>query len=145
MEEELFGKPEFDLDGKAQRWADPMRPDRLSDPMHWLVDRRDSDAWNTECTAFGINAVSGNFEFASLVVINDETWWDLFGGYIEANWEVEGLRRFSTLDTRSLANLLSDPSWSNEGFFALLEGVRRLADIDSKRVALPNVEVEIQR
>lgn len=146
MEEELFGRAEFDLGGNAQRRADPMRPDRLSDPMRWLVDRRDSGAWHTECTAFGINAMSGNYEFAALVVINDESWWDLYGGYVEGNWEVEGLRRYSTLDTRSLESLLSDPTWSNEGFFAFLEGIRRLSELDCERVApFSNVEVELQR
>jgi hypothetical protein len=145
MEEELFGRPEFDLDGKAGRRADPMRPDRLSDPMRWLVDRRNHDTWHMECTAFGINAISGNFEFASLIVINDESWWDLYGGYIEANWEVEGLRRYSTLDSWSLESLLSDPNWSNEGFFGLLEGIRRLSELDNGRVALPDVEVELHR
>lgn len=143
MEEELFGRPEVDLDGKGSRRADPMRPDLLSEPMRWLVDRRGDDVWQMECTAFGINSISGNFECASLIVINDENWWDLYGGYIEANWEVEGLRRYSSLATNMLESLISDPSWSNEGLFSFIEGMRRLADLDSERVALPEIEVEL--
>jgi hypothetical protein len=38
MAEELFGRPEVDLEGKGNRRADPMRPDQLSEPMRWLVD-----------------------------------------------------------------------------------------------------------
>jgi hypothetical protein len=34
-----------------------------------------------ERTGFGLNLVSGNFEFASLIVIDDE-WWDRLGGQI---------------------------------------------------------------
>jgi hypothetical protein len=145
MEEELFGRPEVDLEGAAQRLADPMRSDRLSEPMRWLAERRGNGTWNVECTGFGVNAVSGNFEFASLVVINDEQWWDLYGGRIEANWEVGGLRRYSTLSTDMLESLIAEPNWSNEGLFAFIEGVRRLAELDSERVALPNIEVELQK
>lgn len=145
MEEELFGRPEVDLEGKGSRRADPMRPDRLSEPMRWLVDRRSDDVWRMECTAFGINSMSGNFECASLIVIGDESWWDLYGGYIEANWEVEGLQRYSSLATNRLESLIADPSWSNEGLFSFIEGIRRLADLDGERVALPEIEVEISK
>jgi hypothetical protein len=145
MEEELFGRPEVDLDGNAQRLADPMRSDRLSDPMRWLAERRQGETWHIECTGFGVNSVSGNFEFACLIVINDEQWWDLYGGHIEANWEVEGLRRYSTLSTDMLESLIADPSWSNEGLFSFVEGVRRLAEMDNERVALPNIEVELEK
>lgn len=145
MEEELFGRPEVDLDGSAQRLADPMRSDRLSEPMRWLADRRADATWHIECTGFGINAVSGNFEFPCLLVIDDDQWWDLYGGHIEANWEVEGLRRYSTLSTGMLESLIADPSWSNEGLFSFIEGLRRLAELNSERVALPNIEVELEK
>lgn len=142
MEEELLGRLELDGD-QAQRSADPMHVTRLSEPMRWLIDHSDTEPWRTECTAFGINAMSGNFEFASLVVVNDDRWWDLYGGVIEANWEAEGLRRYSTQDSGSLAALINDPAWSNEGLFALLEGLRRLRQLDSERIALlPSIEVE---
>jgi len=44
-----------------------------------------------------------------------------------------------------LDSLARDPSWSNEGLFAFLEGIRRLSELDSERVAIPNAEVELQR
>jgi hypothetical protein len=145
MEEELFGRPEVDLEGKGQRRADPMRPDRLSEPMRWLADRRRDDAWRMECTAFGINAISGNFECASLIVIQDESFWELYGGYIEANWEVEGLQRYSTLAAGTIESLMADSRWSNEGLFSFIQGIRRLAELDKERVALPEIEVELNR
>jgi hypothetical protein len=96
-----------------------------------------------ECTGFGFNLVSGNYEFASLIVIEDEEWWDHFGGLIEANWESDALRRYSSRDMRLLTALAHDPAWSNEGLFALLQGFRRLADVGGDRVDIPFVELEI--
>lgn len=95
-----------------------------------------------ECTGFGLNLVSGNFEFACLIVIEDEEWWGRFGGSIEANWESAGLRCYSSLDHDLLARLCQDPSWSNEGLFALLQGFRRLAARGGHRVNLPIIDVE---
>jgi hypothetical protein len=122
-----------------------MRPDRLSEPMHWPADRRHNDAWRMECTAFGINAVSGNFECASLIVIHDEAFWELYGGYIEANWEVEGLRRYSTLAAGMIESFMADSRWSNEGLFSFIQDIRRLAELDKERVPLPEIEVELNR
>lgn len=65
MEEELLGRPELDSSTHAQLRADPMHMTRLSEPMRWLVDNSNTQTWRLECTAFGVNAMSGNFEFAS--------------------------------------------------------------------------------
>ena len=144
MEEELLGRPELDSSTHAQLRADPMHMTRLSEPMRWLVDNNNAQTWRVECTAFGVNAMSGNFEFASLFVIDDDRWWDLYGGAIEANWEAEGLRRYSTQDGRALNALINDPAWSNEGLFAFLEGIRRLHQLGSDRIArVPSIEVEL--
>ena len=51
-----------------------------------------------ECTGFGLNLVSGNYEFACLIVIDDEDFWTRYGGVIEANWESRLLRQYSSLD-----------------------------------------------
>jgi hypothetical protein len=32
--------------------------------MRWLIDNADPSAWRIECTGFGLNLVSGNYEFA---------------------------------------------------------------------------------
>lgn len=135
MEEELFGRQDVDSTAGEQRAAVPMHPERLSEPMAWLLD--DPERLRTECTGFGLNLVSGNYEFASLVVVEDEEFWTRFGGHIEANWEASGLRLYSSLDRQLLAELAADESWSNEGLFALLQGFRRLNEIGDDRVNLP--------
>ncbi|MCX5048249.1 hypothetical protein [Streptomyces sp. NBC_00474] len=142
MEEELFGRTDVDSTVGDQLHADPMHPSLLSDPMRWLMDRQGSDAWRMESTAVGINLVSGNYEFASLIVIDDEEWWVKYGGQVRANWESSGLHRYSSLDTVRLESLALDPRWSNEGFFAFTQGCRRLATIGGQRVRMPSIELE---
>ncbi len=111
--------------------------------MRWLVDRRHTDAYRVECVGFGVNLVTGNYEFRCLIVIDDEEWWARYGGQVEANWEISRIRRFSSRDTAGLQALIADPRWSNEGLFAFLEGLRRLAELDTvSRLALPRIDVE---
>ena len=118
-----MGREELgDLFSSAFRKVDPFHTDLLSAPLRWLLERKDSDAYRTECVGFGINLLSGNYEFACLVVIDDEEWWGRFGGQLQANWEVERIRLYSSRDTASLRDLMRDPQWSNEGLFAFSEG-----------------------
>jgi transcriptional regulator with XRE-family HTH domain len=135
LEKELFGRVDVDNTAGAQRAADPMHPRRLSAPMRWLTEQ--PDRLRMECTGFGFNLVSGNYEFASLVVIDDEDFWTRFGGEVEANWESARLRLYSTLDDDLINRLIADESWSNEGLFSLLQGLRRLTEIGGDRMAGP--------
>lgn len=136
LEEELLGRPDLEqLSTGSARRAAPLHPLNASAPLQWLHAHR--EAWQMECTAFGINMVSGNYEFACLVVINDSTWWAHYGHLLEANWEAMRLHRFSSLDSAGLVDLIGDPRWSNEGLFAFIEGLRRLAVIDPARVRVP--------
>lgn len=141
MEEELFGREDIDNTLNDQRSADPMHPSRLSEPMRWLTEQ--PGRLKIECTAFGLNLVSGNFEFPSLIVIDDEEFWTRYGGQIEANWESANLRQYSSLDRELLTELIGDAAWSNEGLFALLQGLRRLAQIGGARVDLPEIRWEL--
>lgn len=141
LEEELFGRTDVDSTITDPRHADPLHLSRLSEPMAWLTEHDDS--WQMECTGVGFNLVNGNYEFADLVLIEDEEWWALFGGHIEANWESGALRRYSSRDRDVLDTLAHSPGWSNEGLFALLQGFRRLAVLGGSRVDLPVVELEL--
>lgn len=137
MEEELFGRGEVDSTAPENRVAEPMHPHRLSAPMQWLVE--DPQRLRMESTGFGLNLVSGNYEFASLIVIEDEEFWTRYGGHLEANWEASGLRLYSSRDEGLIRELISDDAWTNEGLFALLQGIRRLTEIGDDRVALPSI------
>ncbi|WP_231644907.1 helix-turn-helix transcriptional regulator [Sciscionella sediminilitoris] len=124
LEEELFARTDVDNTLGETRAADPMHPSRLSAPMRWLTEH---DALRIEHTGVGINLVSGNYEFATLAVVDDPTFWTRYGGAIEANWEADGLQLHSTCNRAALAELVADESWSNEGLFALLQGVQHLS------------------
>lgn len=141
IEEELFGRDDIGNTATDPRCADPMHPSRLSEPMRWFTAA--PDALRMECTGFGLNLVSGNYEFASLIVIEDEEFWAKYGGQVEANWESSSLHRYSSLDSSLLTALIADVAWSNEGLFALLQGLRRLSQIGGHRVRLPTVDWEL--
>jgi hypothetical protein len=139
MEEELFGREDIDNTINVRHAADPMHPARLSAPMRWLL-KENPGALRMECTGFGLNLVSGNFEFACLIVVDTDDFWDRFGGQIEAGWESSSLRQYSSLDSESLAELARDDAWSNEGLFAFLQGLRRLGKVGGDRVDIPAIE-----
>ena len=111
--------------------------------MRWLVEQ--PGRLRMECTGFGLNLVSGNYEFASLIVVDDEEFWARYGGVVEANWESATLRQYSTTDAELVTELLGDVAWSNEGLFAMTQGLRRLAEIGGERVKLPEIEWEISQ
>ncbi|WP_235926537.1 helix-turn-helix transcriptional regulator [Actinokineospora pegani] len=139
LEEELFGRGEVDSTAGGVRMAAPMHESRLSEPMRWLTGG--PGRLRVECTGVGLNLVSGNYEFAGLVVVDEPEFWERFGGSIEANWESAGLMLYSTRDADSMKALIADDRWSNEGLFALLLGLARLREIGGDRVELPAVEV----
>jgi len=143
MEEELFGREDIDSIFMGQnRVADPMHPSRLSEPLRWLTEN--PGTFRMECTAFGLNLVSGNFEFACLLVVDSDDFWRRFGGIVEANWESSALRQYSTLNSASLSALACDDAWSNEGVFAFLQGLRRLKQIGGERVNLPEIDLRVE-
>jgi hypothetical protein len=138
MEEELFGREDTDNTLSGPHAADPMHLSRLSEPMRWLTDN--PGTFRMECTGFGLNLVSGNFEFACLIVIDSDEFWYRYGGQIEANWETSALRQYSSLAREGLTVLAGDDAWSNEGLFTFLQGLRRLKQIGGDRVDIPAVE-----
>ncbi len=139
MEEELFGREDIDNTVNERHAADPMHPARLSAPMRWLLTENPGSL-RMECTGFGLNLVSGNFEFACLIVVDSDDFWYRFGGQIEACWESSSLRQYSSLDGGSLAALARDDAWSNEGLFAFLQGLRRLNQVAGDRIDIPAID-----
>ena len=109
--------------------------------MAWLDER--PGTLRVECTGFGFNLVTGNYEFGCLIVVEDEDWWDQFGHLVESNWEVERIHRYSSLDTAGLTVLVGDPRWGNESLFSLLQGLHRLdASGDPSRLGAPIVDLD---
>jgi transcriptional regulator with XRE-family HTH domain len=139
LEEELLGRTDLDEStGRGRLGLHPYHVDRLTPATRWLANH---DAVTAQCVAFGFNTVSGNYEFACLMCVPDEEFWSLHGGSFLPNWEAADLQTYSTLDTDGLRDLILDGRWTNEGLFALVEGLRRLAVRYPERVQLPEIEV----
>lgn len=140
LEEELFGKAEVDTTLDTRRTIDPMHPDLLTAPMRYLTEAG-PDAWSMECTGFGFNLLTGNYEFPCLVAVHDEGFWQRCGGDVESNWESERITLVSSQDAAGLRALTHNPAWSDEGLFAFVLGLRRLHELHPERVALPHFEI----
>lgn len=107
--------------------------------MRWLLVENLA-ALRVECTGFGLSLVSGNCEFAGLVVVESDDFWSRYGCRVEVNWKSSALRQYSSLDGESLAELITEDTWSNEGLFALTQGLRRLKQIGGDMVCIPDIE-----
>jgi hypothetical protein len=144
LEEELLGRDELgNVFDEGLRKVDPFHTDLLSEPLRWLLEHQDPSAYRLECVGFGVNLLTGNYEFPCLMVVNDEEWWARFGGQVEANWEIRRVRLYSSRDAAGLQDLMLDPRWSSEGLFAFVEGLRRLAELDTaSRVTVPELDAE---
>jgi hypothetical protein len=140
LEEELLGRADLEqIVAEDSRRAGPRHREALSEPMRWLVDH--ARAYQVETTAFGVNMLTGNYEFACLVVVEDPAWWDRYGHRVAANWEAARVLCYSSCDRDGLTHLAVDPTWSNEGLFALLEGLRRLSERCPAKTATPPIGV----
>lgn len=142
LEDELLGRRDLEqLSPDAGRLAEPRHPLTISEPMRWLLDH--PDAYQVHCTGFGVNALTGTYEFPCLIVVDDNHWWSAYGDRVEANWETTRLRCYSSRDADGIATLIADPKWSNEGLFAFLQGLRRLSEVTPGKVSLPVIEVGV--
>jgi hypothetical protein len=143
FEEELLGRQDLEQIGRVEHaHVDLLHSQHLTEPMAWLMDQG-PETYRVECTGLGLNTVTGNYEFACMILVDDESWWDRFGHLVEVNWEAERVHRHSSLDTAGLEALVADPRWGNESLFTFLQGLRRLAQVgDPQRLALPTIDVE---
>jgi hypothetical protein len=139
LEEELFGRSDVDEgSGRAHLTLNPYHATQLPAAMQWLAER---DAYSAECTGFGLNLATGEYWFTCLIAVEDEGFWAAHGGSCLPNWEAAEVQTYSTADPARLRELIVDERWTSEGLFALLQGLRRLADRFPERVSLPHLEV----
>lgn len=141
LEEELFGREDVDESwGRPKLALNPYHEQVLSAPMRWLAD---AGTATYQCTGAGLNLLTGNFEFACLIIVPDEQFWNQFSGSCTPNWEAAGAELHSTADPGRLATLITDPRWTEEGVFALVQGLRALQQQHPDRVRLPDIALEV--
>lgn len=124
IEEELFSRVDLDsAEGRTRRLS-PLHSSQMSEAMQWLTE---DHRMRLRATAFGLNLMSGNFEFTCLIAVDDPAFWSRFAGCVEANWEVDTLRTYQQQDF----SIGTTPSrwelWNHEGLFALSSGLHRAA------------------
>jgi transcriptional regulator with XRE-family HTH domain len=132
FEEELLGREDLEqMSEESKRVVDPLHQERRQPALAALLDNPGS--FHLRLTGFGLNLLSGTYEAPCLIVVDDENWWGEWGHEIAGNWETTSIDCYSSMDAAGLNALIQDPRWSNEGLFALVEGLRCLSKIDNGR------------
>ncbi|MEM7272667.1 MAG: helix-turn-helix domain-containing protein [Actinomycetota bacterium] len=132
FEEELLGREDLEqMSAESKRVVDPLHKEHRQPAMAALLES--PDAFQVRLTGFGFNLLSGTYEAACLIVIDDENWWVDWGHTIAGNWETTSIDCYSSSDADGIAALAHNPRWSNEGLFALIEGLRSLLASPSGR------------
>ena len=108
--------------------------------MRWFRDNEGTH--EMELVSFGVNAISGNFENALLLVIRDTSYWKQFGSELRANWESNDLRFHSTRKPQEITRVITEEKWTTESVFHIGEALLRLKQLCPHQVDLPNLSVE---
>jgi DNA-binding winged helix-turn-helix (wHTH) protein len=93
-----------------------------------------------ELTGLCLNAAHGNFEFAPLLVVQDESYYDTLVPAEFLHWEYEKWLPLSTINPVDIKEKLLDPTLCSESVFQLTEGLLSLAKLDRDRVRLPDLK-----
>jgi uncharacterized protein DUF4062 len=88
-----------------------------------------------ELTAFGFNALVGNWECpVTLAVLNPE-YWEMFGSCMKYNWEAKKVVPVSSKDPQAWARALGGP-WGGDSLLSVVRGLSRLRELDASRVTI---------
>lgn len=109
----------------------------MNDAIRWLHEH--PGAWTMEVVGHCCHLMAGERDFAVLMAIHDPEFWRIF--YRDPNkrvfkycWESDDqVDCVSSTDRNRLVSLLRDRAWTGEGPFALIEGLKRLHQIDPSR------------
>ena len=127
--EELLGGQEVEKDVTNVK-TDWFLEDKIvqGEPLHWLLKHRDE--LTLECTGFGFNLKTGNYEFAILLAVHNPEFWVSYGSVVQPNWEAkENLTKLYSTEEKKISQLLKTPSWTDEGLFVFREGLIRLHEL----------------
>lgn len=141
--EEMFGIKDVEHPQARFDFAYYLR----EEPMRFFRDH--NGAFEIELVGMGIDATTGNYECAILVVVRDEYFWEsnkpggtAAGGW-KWEWEAEDVTFVSTKESKQLAELIENDLLNGAHRFALAEMLRRLEAIAPRRVNRPNYTCEL--
>jgi hypothetical protein len=137
MWEELFGGE--DVEGEGEHYAPLWYMNKR--PIAWLV--RNPNSFTLKLVSFGLNLLDGTFEFGVLLAVTDPRYWDTFAHEIVPNDEFSDsfTPPYETSDGARLASVITDPYLADMSRIALVEGLRRLHQLEPKSVALPDIKI----
>jgi hypothetical protein len=106
----------------------------------------DQRGFRCESVAFGLNAINGNYEFAKVLAVTDETYRRTFQRDMlftsEEFADPKGIK-LSSQRRDHIKNTLLLPDWTSEGLFQFVEGLLWLKDELPEWVDLPDIEREL--
>src|ERR1700680_1092185 len=104
--------------------------------------RKNRRGFTLEVVSFGLNLMDGTFEFGVLLVVNDPSYWEEFADGIVPNNEFKDSETapFHTTDKVRLTSILGEPQCADTSRIALVEGLRRLHQLEPRSVVLPDIE-----
>jgi len=109
--------------------------------LAWFRDNRDK--FRLEVVSFGLNLMDGTYEFGVLLVVTDEIYWKLFGDLSKTNPEFDDSETapVQTNDRARLAAIMTDSRCAATSLIALVEGLRRLHQLEPTKVTLPDIHL----
>ena len=140
--EEAYGAKELEGDALAPT-HDYYLPDYPG--VAWFHEGH-RGGYRCETTAFGFNAMAGNYEFAMLLMVPDESYWNTFRTLMTSkSWEFDDSKgkKAMSLDEDQLQEILALPDWTSEALFQFVEGLLRIKKLEPERVRLPGLRREL--
>jgi len=125
--EEVFGGAE------ASRPSKRVKHDWYFNESYMDFFRKHSETIVNELIGFGFNTVVGNWECATLLVVQDERYWEQFGDMMKYGWEAENVLGFSTKHIHSWQRAIQERRWAGDSLVALLDGLKRLHELEPDR------------
>jgi hypothetical protein len=134
-EEVLGGEDEVRQGGNRfqRRWYMDSSP-----ALQWISQHPEHCTQEFVCC--GYNLITGNFELGALLAVHDPEFWNEYKSTFEYSSEIKGVTLLSTTNASHLSEMIRRPDWTPESRPALVEGLRRLQELDSTRVSLPHLD-----
>ena len=103
--------------------------------MRWFQSSQSQ--WQLALTSFGLNGVSGNYDFGLAMCVLDPKFYETQRERIM--WESKRLMHFDTFSGDKVADLLHQPNWAGESLFHLVEGLAYMQQAYPDKVRLPRL------
>lgn len=113
----------------------------LCEGVEWFEQfEGNKDKYWLDVVAFGLNAVSGNYDFGILLVVEDPNYRKDFRSKMFPNWEADRLCPISTTNEKQIQDVLANKRWAPESLYHFVQGLLHLKKLRPKAVKLPPIK-----